>query len=204
MNNKLYILYVHISPDDKVYFGVTCQKPNRRWRNGEGYRSNPYFYNAIQKYGWCNFSHIILLNGLTEIEAKRHEVELINLYESNNRLNGYNLTSGGDGVRGYQHSEKHKKELSIKMSGKGNHMYGVSLNGLSGKDNPMHGKTGALNPNSRRVICITTGEVFGSVREGARKYGTYGSDINKCAKGVRKYAGKLNGVGLEWRYPNDV
>lgn len=46
-----YIVYRHVSPDNKMYVGITCQKINRRWENGNGYRSNPYFTRAIKKLG---------------------------------------------------------------------------------------------------------------------------------------------------------
>lgn len=35
MNN--YIVYKHIFPNNKIYIGLTRQKPERRWRNGDGY-----------------------------------------------------------------------------------------------------------------------------------------------------------------------
>ena len=37
MENKKYCVYKHIFPNNKVYIGVTCQKPEYRWRNGKGY-----------------------------------------------------------------------------------------------------------------------------------------------------------------------
>ena len=33
-----YKVYVHINKvNGKRYYGVTCQKVNRRWKNGKGY-----------------------------------------------------------------------------------------------------------------------------------------------------------------------
>lgn len=95
--NKLFLVYKHTSPDGKVYIGITCRATERRWRNGEGYKRHPYFYNAITKYGWENFKHEILLTNLSEDEAKQREKELIKKYNSNEKDFGYNLTEGGEG-----------------------------------------------------------------------------------------------------------
>lgn len=47
-NETNYIVYRHTAPDAKVYIGITKQKPEMRWANGKGYKSNPYFTNAIK------------------------------------------------------------------------------------------------------------------------------------------------------------
>ncbi len=60
---------------------------------GQGYR-NQVFYNAIKKYGWDNFEHIILEEHLTRKEAKEKEIYYIEKYDS--FYNGYNGTFGGD------------------------------------------------------------------------------------------------------------
>ena len=36
-NREKYCVYRHKSFDDRVYIGITCQEPNRRWRSGAGY-----------------------------------------------------------------------------------------------------------------------------------------------------------------------
>lgn len=194
---KTWIAYAHICPKGRFYIGITSQKPNRRWRNGKGYKHNDYFNNAIKKYGWKNFQHEIIAGGLTLDEANNFEEILIKKLKSNVREYGYNLSLGGDGVKGVPYPEERKKELSDSMRGIGNPMYGVSLEGRSGKDNPMYGKPAI---NRKRLECITTGEIFDTVTEGAKKYGTHRSDIAKVCRGKRKFAGKLNGQPLFWRY----
>ena len=64
MNN--YTIYMHKNKiNGKVYIGITSQIPTQRWGvNGKNYRSSPHFYSAIQKYGWDNFEHNILLESL--------------------------------------------------------------------------------------------------------------------------------------------
>lgn len=96
--NRKFKVYMHTSPNGKRYIGITRQEnPERRWgSNGCGYIDNQHFWRAIQKYGWDNFKHEILFDGLTEIEAKQKEVELIAFYDSTNANNGYNISLGGD------------------------------------------------------------------------------------------------------------
>lgn len=96
MKNNYYI-YKHTAPNGKVYIGQTCQKlENRFGKDGYRYKGCRLFYNAIQKYGWDNFKHEILFEGLTLEEANEKEVELIRNYRSNERSFGYNLQNGGN------------------------------------------------------------------------------------------------------------
>ena len=96
MNNNC--VYCHTNKiNGKRYIGITQNKPNRRWQNGYGYKDrNSHFYNAIKKYGWENFEHIILEENLTRKEASEKEKYYIRLYNTNNENYGYNITSGGD------------------------------------------------------------------------------------------------------------
>ena len=94
-DDRFYYLYCHTNKiNGKKYIGISVQKPSRRWRkDGEGYDGCPKFYKAIQKYGWDNFNHEILLKGLTQQEANEKEKEYIAKY--NTIENGYNILVGG-------------------------------------------------------------------------------------------------------------
>lgn len=125
---KKYCVYKHTNKiNGKVYIGQTCQNnPNRRWRNGEGYKRNPLFYNAIQKYGWNNFSHEILEDNLSLQQANVLEEKFIKDYKSQDYLYGYNIAFGGENhvmsnstkeklsiaFKGRKHSENTKKKMS--------------------------------------------------------------------------------------------
>jgi hypothetical protein len=92
-------LYGHYQPKtDKWYIGVITKTntTQKRWQNGKGYINNHQkkFENAILKYGWDSFEHIIFFDDLTDEEADRLEVEYIKKYDS--FKNGYNSTEGGD------------------------------------------------------------------------------------------------------------
>jgi len=97
-NDKKYSVYRHINnKNNKKYIGITCQKPQNRWgKDGNGYKSQSYFWNAIQKYGWNNFKHEILFEHLTKDEACNKEIELIAKYKTMNRTYGYNRSIGGE------------------------------------------------------------------------------------------------------------
>ena len=113
----MYTVYMHKTPSQKVYIGITNQKLYKRWKNGKGYSDNEHFYNAILKYGWKNIEHIIIYDGLTEDEAKNAEVYLIAKYNANDPKFGYNKTPGGNcGFIGH-HSEQTKAILKQKCSG---------------------------------------------------------------------------------------
>jgi len=95
MEDKEYLIYCHISPSGKKYIGQT-KNYNRRCIDHK-YRKRkgcPAFFNAIQKYGWDSFTHIILKDNLTIDEANKLEEYFIKEY---NTLapNGYNLQTGG-------------------------------------------------------------------------------------------------------------
>lgn len=114
-----YKIYIHANKiNGKVYVGQTSQDANKRWRNGNGYVNNVAFYRAIQKYGWDNFEHKILFDGLTKEEADAKEMELIAFYDSKNPDNGYNLTDGGQGTNGYQMPDERKRQISESQKGR--------------------------------------------------------------------------------------
>lgn len=97
MEHKNYTVYMHQNKiNGKKYIGITGNIPEVRWNNGKGYYKNPYFNHAIQKYGWDNFEHIILYEGLTKEEAEDLEIETIAKYDTTNSDNGYNLHHGGN------------------------------------------------------------------------------------------------------------
>ena len=110
-----FVVYKHTSPSGKVYIGITSKNVNTRWRkNGEGYKDNIYFWNAIQKYGWDNFKHEILFTNLTKQEACNKEIELIAAFNCMSP-NGYNNSVGGEFTKWNATSiEKMKQSLKGK------------------------------------------------------------------------------------------
>lgn len=115
-----WTVYEHISPSGKVYVGITCQEPKKRWKGGSGYNRKDghqrKFGNAVQKYGWDNIQHIIIAEGLTNESANFLEQCLIKLYKTMGY--SYNITDGGDGGLGIKHTLETRKHLSEIRIGK--------------------------------------------------------------------------------------
>lgn len=72
---------------------------DRYGKDGYQYHQCTHFWRAIQKYGWDNFEHIVLIEDLSKEMANIIESELIKKYNTTNARYGYNTTLGGDGGR---------------------------------------------------------------------------------------------------------
>ena len=140
-----YKVYVHISPSGKNYIGITCQSPQKRFKHqGLGYNKCPRMWKAIKKYGWDNFKHIVLMEGLTKEEAEIVEIELIKKYKSNHKGHGYNIENGGN-CSG-THSEKTKLKISKSSKGRiiseeARQKHSIALKGkMVGEKNPFYAR----------------------------------------------------------------
>lgn len=80
-------VYIHKFPNGKKYVGV-CQCCEDRWANGLGYAHNIEMFKDIQKYGWENIEHKILLEVSDNDIAYKLERILIDELDLVN--NGYN------------------------------------------------------------------------------------------------------------------
>lgn len=126
IEDKKFCVYKHTNTvNGKVYIGITCRNPKRRWLHGHGYRRNAHFMNAIRKYTWEAFTHEILLEGLSKAEACEKEIELIRYHRSNEPEYGYNLSSGGEfGGTGHTLSAEARQKLSESKRGEKHYLYG--------------------------------------------------------------------------------
>lgn len=110
-NNVKYkqgIIYKYTSPSGKVYIGQTIDEDRRKymheWNANNGISG--YFYNAIRKYGFDSFEYQVLFstasNNVNRLKYLLNTMEsyYIRKYKANNPQFGYNLTEGGEGVKG--------------------------------------------------------------------------------------------------------
>ncbi|PFH91389.1 GIY-YIG nuclease family protein [Bacillus sp. AFS088145] len=115
----IYSVYFHINKtNNKKYCGFT-NDPVRRFRgNGIEYKpdrtenQNRPFWNAICKYSWDEFEHVIVKENLSFEEAcelVKHYIKTLRLQE---KEFGYNIAEGGNGGRIYQEHPKGMKGKS--------------------------------------------------------------------------------------------
>jgi group I intron endonuclease len=101
----MFIYLVTNLIDGKMYVGKTEKPVARRWRDHKykayhrGVQWNYYLYRAIRKHGPENFSIQCLAEARSSEELSQLE-KLWIIILSTTAPNGYNLTSGGDGVSG--------------------------------------------------------------------------------------------------------
>lgn len=226
---KEYCVYCHTNKiNGKRYVGITSQKPEQRWRNGNGYRNNEYFFRAIEKYGWHNFSHEILYTGLSKCDAEQIEVRLIEEWETFRNANGYNIELGGNATKtvpestrckisqaliGHKCSKITRSKISKANKGKPSHMKGKKLTAeqieklrLANIGRIPWNKGRAWTDeektkcNGKAVVCVETKMIYRTAHEANRLTGIDFSSICKCCKGTVKTAGGYHWVSAEeWR-----
>ena len=142
-----WCVYIHrLKSDGRVYVGQTNDTKTRWCCDGIRYKSCRHFWNAIRKYGWSAFDHIIVLDSLSKEEADVYEDFLIEQCESTNPKHGFNLRGGGG--KGSP-SEETRKRMSEAQSGERHPNYGRELpeehrrhisEGVRGERNGFYGR----------------------------------------------------------------
>ena len=197
-----YKIYAHINKiNGKIYIGQTKQSVKDRWgSDGRRYKGQP-FYNAIQKYGWDNFDHIILEQNenWTQEELNNKEKEYIDLYKANNPQFGYNISSGGSNISPNalpkalewmkQHPEFGQYRAADMLKWQQEHPEEILA---MRRENAKK----ATEARKKKVQCIETEEIFESASDAARKIPkTTQSKICMVCRGQRKTCG-----GYHWCY----
>lgn len=224
----MYSIYAHINKiNGKMYIGQTAVKPEERWKNGKAYNNSRYFANAIKKYGWDSFIHIVIYSNLTKEQAAIIEEELISRYDTTNRAKGYNIRYGGIHSRyseeskllisqhhadvsgsknpfyGKHHSNELKERLRMKFTGRPPTRTGLMSEQAKQKMKDNHYDcSGAKNPRARKINQYDLNgnfiRSFWGCTEVKELYGFDNSGIAKCCKGQVKTS-----YGYIWRYADD-
>lgn len=209
----------------KIYIGqsndIETRWTHHKWELNNHKHSNNHLQKAWDKFGEENFIfEIVELCDETIIDEK--EQEYIKKFCSLSSQNGYNLDSGGNFNK--HHAKETKEKISQKHIGKiisKETKTKISQNRkgkCSGEEHWNYGKKmskelqeklvkSAKERNhgkayqARKIICITTNEIFDCILDASEKYGLYAQNIGKCCKHERHYCGKLqDGTRLVWEY----
>jgi len=199
-------LYAHIFPNGKIYIGITKLVLNNRWKNGKGYKNAIFVKRAIEKYGWDNIKHKLILDKLSKDEAQRLEIEYISKFKSNNKEYGYNIESGGNlGSVGLKRSAETIQKMRMANLGKI-----MKLETKLKISESLKGRS--FTPEQR----IKRGEAQKGIKN--HRYGTTASDDTKrkmsdsqIKGGLHRWAVKVKQLDIntevvikEWECINDI
>lgn len=217
LSGKMGIYQIVNLTDGKKYIGSSNNLYNRKAKHFSALRNNNhynyYLQRAFNKHGEANFSFEVIEFVNTIEELLPREQYYIELYQVCDRDKGYNLIV--DATRNILSDESREKislankgktlseETKLKMSlaKKGRIFSEETKQKMSlvkkGDKHPMYGKTGALNPASKKVICVETGVIYDSMLEASRVLNICFTSISKCCTGKLKTTG-----GYHWQFYN--
>lgn len=152
-----------------MYVGITGIDPRKRW--SKGYRNSQRMENAIKKYGWENFDHVVVIDHLSKADAEELEQILIADLKTQDDRYGYNITAGGCAP---VMTEETKRKISEANKGH-------------------HGRGGGVP--KKRVLCVETGEIFESCCAAAKWCGSNSSHISNACRGTFEKT-----KGYHWKY----
>lgn len=207
-----YTVYMHVNKiNNKKYIGLT-KDIKRRWScNGAEYRKQ-YLGKAIEKYGWENFEHVILYQGLSRNEACQKEIEMISYYNTSDKNLGYNISPGGeDGHNNLWNDEEYRyKQISERKARWQNADYKERhANSMKqamekeeykekqSKKTKERWKDGYFDYFCKPVICLETGIIYKSLYDASEQTNTCRQDIGLCCNKKQKTANGYHWIFYE-------
>lgn len=224
----MYIIYAHVNKiNGKRYIGITMRNPIYRWgKDGNGYKNQPKFFKAIQKYGWDNFEHIILDYCETEEEALKKESEYIKQYNCID--NGYNILE--EGIQSYpryrpvfclttntlynsitEAAEKNDicsaSAIIENCKGQSSHVKGLEWAYWDEENQKPYTKPQFIKKkpsNSVKVYCIELDKEFLTMAEAERELNITPGGVKKAISGIRNGANGYHFIRLEEKTPEKI
>lgn len=192
------------------------------WRDIKGYeglyqvsnlgrvKSLPRFRQSHYKGGYYSKTRImrgeVTFNGYARVgltkDNKTRKVRIHRLVAETFIDNPHNLEQ----VNHIDGNKNNNKVNNLEWVNRSQNMKHAYKNNLifapKGNKSSLYGKINGLCKHSKKVICVTTGDVYDSIIEIERKYGINHAGISACCIGKRKSAGKhpVTGEKLVWKY----
>jgi len=116
-----YIYCITNLINNKKYIGQTTRNIEKRWKEHlQNLKIKNKLYNAINKYGYENFSiesiHFIKEANRLDLKESLDKYEIFYIKTFNTYKKGYNSTEGGGGVLGIKYSNESRLKMSISAS----------------------------------------------------------------------------------------
>jgi len=207
-NLNTWVVYMHTTPSNKKYIGMTSTGVNTRWGNKGIRYKDQMFYRAINKYGWDNITHEIISENLNYNQAKELEINLIEKYQTYKYEFGYNLTKGGEGHNGFKTSEETKEKMRNNREGANACSYGSFPSEETKLKMSVSAKNKVFTKETREKMSINKfKQVFQYDKEGnfintyisaseaSNKLNINIGNICACCRHIKKIAG-----GYFWSY----
>jgi len=193
----MYYTYAHYTADTKELFYIGKGTVDKQWTYKRAHATlgrSIYWKNKVKKHG--GFDIEILSIWKTEQEAFQHERLLISCLKEQ----VVNLSDGGEGCSGRQHSEEEKKKRASSLRGLKRTPQALERMSAAQKKNTiaLDSLKNAREKQKKQILCVSTGVIYPSLSAASRDTGIVFQNISKCCLGKRPNAG-----GLEWEYLND-
>ena len=120
-------VYLLIFPDGKQYVGYCTGDPEKRWKNGNNYRHNLEFTQAVEASGgWQNIQKILLIKDVSPAVALFYEPYFIRFFDTM-PPHGYNKNTGGKSGFTWCQDTKDKISAGLKRANLGKPVYQIDL-----------------------------------------------------------------------------
>jgi len=178
------VVYLLTSPSRKQYVGQTWDYETRMcaYKNKQA-RGQAALHAAIRKYGWENFTSVIIAQGIQTQSAldatEKAFIRLLNTIAPN----GYNLMSGGGG--GKHHAETRAK-LSAAQRGEKNHNFGKSPSAET-RAKLSASKRGEKHPNFGKKHTAATRAKMSAANRGKSKSPEHRAKMSAAQRGEKNH-----------------
>ena len=188
----------------KVYVGSSVNLKSRKYEHYRNLKNNKhcntYLQRAYNKYGKDNFKWEVLEyveynedKSMLKKNLLEREQHWINFLDVCDRKKGYNILTNAGSNLGMKVSEETKNKMRVFMSGNK-----YSLGNILSEDTKRMISENHSRHNIKRVVNLTTGNIFDSITDASRYYGISENHISSVCKGKRQTTG-----GYKWAYVTD-
>lgn len=162
--------FVYVGKDSNIYRNARHRAHMAKSR----YNEQPF--NRILQDNPDRYLYQVLVWGVPD-EKTLNALEIMYIKNYKTYENGFNFTDGGDGVCGYKHTKQAREKIS---------------HALSGKNNPMYGKTGKKSHMYGKKHSKETRKKMSEAQKGENH-----PQFNSCIK-IRKQECKSCTQGFRW------